>query len=148
MSRTSSDLELTYENESAANNQIVGIRFRNIGIPQGSEITNAYIVFKVDETNSIATSLTFTGENVDDAAGFSGANSEVSSRLAANPTPRPVDWNSIAAWDTVNQEHQSPDLTDIVEDIVFRTPIALRWVKAVEGMGIDPVSLSDTAGHA
>lgn len=120
VSRTSSDLELTYENESAANNQIVGIRFRNIGIPQGSEITNAYIVFKVDETNSIATSLTFTGENVDDAAGFSGTNSEVSSRLAANPTPRPVDWNSIAAWDTVNQEHQSPDLTDIVEDIVNR----------------------------
>jgi len=37
---------------------------------------------------------------------------------------------------------------DIVEDIVFRTPIALRWEKAVEGMGIDPVSLSDTAGHA
>ncbi len=37
---------------------------------------------------------------------------------------------------------------DIVEDIMFQTPIDSRWESAVRNMGIDPVTLSDEAGHA
>ncbi|MDP2643638.1 MAG: YqgE/AlgH family protein [Desulfobacterales bacterium] len=34
------------------------------------------------------------------------------------------------------------------EEIIFHLPIGTRWEGAVRKMGIDPVSLSDMAGHA
>lgn len=45
---TSSDLELVVERAS----QKVGIRFNGIDIPQGIQVINAYIQFKVDEKSS------------------------------------------------------------------------------------------------
>ena len=35
-----------------------------------------------------------------------------------------------------------------LEEIIFDTPVDLRWQTAVEKMGIDPTLLSDSAGHA
>jgi len=37
---------------------------------------------------------------------------------------------------------------DFAEDIMFKAPIDARWEMAVKTMGIDPMTLSDTAGHA
>ena len=34
------------------------------------------------------------------------------------------------------------------EEVIFETPIEFRWEKAVRKIGIDPASLSGTAGHA
>eukprot|EP00993_Chasmostoma_nieuportense_P003581 NODE_4289_length_811_cov_23.517544_g4131_i0.p1 GENE.NODE_4289_length_811_cov_23.517544_g4131_i0~~NODE_4289_length_811_cov_23.517544_g4131_i0.p1 ORF type:complete len:269 (+),score=48.31 NODE_4289_length_811_cov_23.517544_g4131_i0:48-809(+) len=48
VSRTSSDLELT--NDGC--DQIVGIRFQDIRIPQSQKISHSYIEFEVDETGS------------------------------------------------------------------------------------------------
>lgn len=36
----------------------------------------------------------------------------------------------------------------IVEEIIFDTPIESRWDVTVRKMGIDPISLSEIAGHA
>lgn len=36
----------------------------------------------------------------------------------------------------------------IIEEIIFGIPVELRWVEAVKKMGIDPLLLSDEAGHA
>jgi putative transcriptional regulator len=36
----------------------------------------------------------------------------------------------------------------VFEDIVFQLPIEDRWKEAVKKVGIDPLLLSDTAGHA
>jgi len=48
-----------------------------------------------------------------------------------------------------NEIKQNVWLTsDILEDVVFNTPVELRWQTAVENLGIDPTLLSDTAGHA
>jgi len=38
--------------------------------------------------------------------------------------------------------------SDMSEDLIFRIPVEERWDAAVKGLGIDPASLSDTAGHA
>jgi len=38
--------------------------------------------------------------------------------------------------------------SDMTEEIVFETPIEMRWQAAVKQIGIDPAVLSDTAGHA
>ena len=67
---SSSDLELINDSGTGANDQIVGMRFQSLNIPQGATIANAYLEFEVDEATSGATSLTFHGEAVNDAVTF------------------------------------------------------------------------------
>ncbi|CAK8723600.1 MAG: putative metal-dependent phosphoesterase TrpH, contains PHP domain [Candidatus Electronema aureum] len=115
----SSDLELVYDS-STTGNQYVGMRFANLGIPQGATITNAYIQFTVDETNSGTTSLTIKGQAADNAATFTTASNNISSRAT---TTASVAWTPVA-WSTVGQAgagQQTPDLKDIVQEIVNRT---------------------------
>ncbi|HYW79179.1 MAG TPA: cadherin-like domain-containing protein, partial [Thermoguttaceae bacterium] len=73
---TSADLEFVYD----GSNQTVAMRFNDLSIPQGATITNAYLQFQVDESNSGATSVTFRGEDTDHAAGFVASNFNLSSR--------------------------------------------------------------------
>ncbi len=70
MYRTSSGLELVND---GATQQIIGMRFRNLTIPQGATITSAEIQFTVDETDSGVTSVVIKGKGVDDAAGSADA---------------------------------------------------------------------------
>ena len=114
MSLTSSDLELISDGSTA---QLVGIRFQAVEIPQGATITNAFIEFETDETNSGATSVTIQGEDVDDAPTFTTGNSNISNRTR---TTASVAWNSIPAWNTTSERHVTPDLTAIVQEIVDR----------------------------
>ena len=76
MDLSSSDLELVRE----SNDQLIGIRFQNVMIPKGSTITNAYILFTTDETDSEPTSLTIWGEDVDDAKIYEDWNWNISDR--------------------------------------------------------------------
>ena len=110
----SSDLELI---EDDSENQIVGIRFQNIRVPPNAVITNAYIEFETDETDSEATSLTIYGEDTDDASTFTSSHSNISNRTK---TAASVNWNNLTAWDQVGQKHQTPDLKTIVQEIVNR----------------------------
>ena len=66
---TSSDLELV-TNMANGGEQIVGLRFQNLMIPQGAKIDNAYIEFEVDEISDNATSLTISVEKSDNSATF------------------------------------------------------------------------------
>jgi hypothetical protein len=111
----SSDLELVYD----GSNQTVGIRFRNVPIPAGSVIHNAYVQFQVDEANSVTTALTIRGEASDNPATFTSGGGNVSSRpRTAASTP----W-SPAGWPTVGQagpEQRTPSIAEIVQEIVRR----------------------------
>lgn len=51
MDAGSSDLELGSEERDGSVPQLVGVRFRNITIPQGATILDARIIFQVDNTN-------------------------------------------------------------------------------------------------
>lgn len=115
MDLTSSDLELI--NDPSDGDQIVGMRFTNITIPQGAIITNAYIEFEVDETDSGTTNLTFSGQDIDNAPTFSTSSNNISSRT---PTSNTVPWNNLAAWNAVDQKQQTPDLSLIIQEIVDR----------------------------
>jgi len=55
----SSDLEMVQESTT----QKVAIRFRDVKIPRGVEITKAYLQFQVDERDSRSTNLTISIEN-------------------------------------------------------------------------------------
>ena len=114
---TSSDLELTSD---GSNNQLVGIRFQNIFIPQGTTILNASIQFTTDETDNGLTSVVIAGEDVDDASTFTNSGNNISSRTLTTAT---VSWSNIPPWNSVGQSgpnQQTPDLTAIVQEIVNR----------------------------
>lgn len=114
MSRTSTDLELISD---GGDDQLVGMRFQNMTIPQGATIDSAYIVFTVDETNTGATSVTIRGQDIDNATTFNNSDNNISSRTT---TTAFRDWNSIPVWNTVNDTFHTPDLGPIVAEIVGR----------------------------
>lgn len=112
---SSSDLELI--NDSGQHGmQTVGMHFRNITIPQGATITNAYLEFTVDEVDSGATNVTIYGDDSDNATPFGTTAFNVSSRTK---TSAAVAWN-IPAWETVGTTQQSPELKTVVQEIVSR----------------------------
>ena len=61
--------------------QVVGIRFAGVAIPQGATITAAYIQFQADETQSEATALTFQAEAIDNAPAFVNSTNNITSRV-------------------------------------------------------------------
>jgi VCBS repeat-containing protein len=118
VSVTSSDLEMIQE----TNEQIVGIRFVGVDVPQGATIVDAWVQFQADETTSVTTTLTIQGEASDNAATFSGSDLEISSRprtsveTAASWSPPP--------WDTVGEagpDQQTPNIAAVIQEIVSRT---------------------------
>ena len=115
----SSDLELVYDT-STTGNQYVGLRFTGVNVPKGKTITNAYIQFTVDETNSGTTNLTVKGQAADNPGTFTTATYNVSSRAktSASVAWAPAAWTTVGAAGTAQR---TPDLKNIVQEIVNRT---------------------------
>ncbi len=112
----SSDLEFGHQDQK---NQLVGIRFNGLNIPQGVTITNASIQFQTDETHSGAASLMIEGEATDNALTFTNANANISSRVLTVAT---IDW-APAPWTTVGEAgaaQQTPNIAPIIQEIVER----------------------------
>jgi hypothetical protein len=109
----SSDLEMVYDHGI----QTVGIRFRNIAIDPGATIVDAYLQFTVDETKSTAGTLTIAGEFSENAATFSTAAFNISSRplTAARITWNPETWNSIGA---AGNAQRTPNLAAIISETI------------------------------
>ena len=115
MYRGSSDLELVLDRD----NQIVGMRFSSLNIPQGATILNAYLQFKVDEASADSTTLFLQGETVEDALSFASTRNDISSRPR---TTAMVSW-SPPAWTSVGEagpDQRTPDLSPIIQEIVNR----------------------------
>jgi VCBS repeat-containing protein len=114
----SSDLELIQEPDQ----QIVGIRFVGVDVPQGATIVEAWVQFQVDETTSITTTLTIQGEAVDDAATFSSTDLDISSR-PRTAVEQAVSW-SPPSWLTVGEagpDQKTPDIAPVIQEIVSRS---------------------------
>ncbi len=113
----SSDLELVAD--SSRGNQLVGLRFTDLHIPQGATITSATIQFDVDETGDEATSLQFRAQASDNAAVFSSNNFDLSSRAT---TAESVTWDA-PAWPSrpaAGPDQRTPDLATIFQEVVDR----------------------------
>ncbi|MCI0902547.1 MAG: hypothetical protein J4N75_03520 [Chloroflexi bacterium] len=114
----STDLDFVEDNTDCSGNpQELGMRFQSIPIPPGSTITNAYIMFWADANDSGATNLTFYGEAIDDATGFSTTASDITNRTK---TAASVAWNSVPTW-SKNNSYQSVDLSTIIQEIIDRS---------------------------
>ncbi|MBL4868970.1 MAG: hypothetical protein JKY67_21610, partial [Pseudomonadales bacterium] len=114
MNLTSTDLELVDD----GNDQTIGVRFTNLDLAQGVTINNAYIEFTTDETSTTATSLTIRGQDTDSANTFTSSNNNISTRTT---TTNSVAWNSLSSWSTEGEVNNTPDLTNIVQEIVDRS---------------------------
>jgi len=112
----STDLELVVDGTIQ---QMVGIRFRNLSVPRGAIVANAYIQLVTDETSSEATSLSIAGEAIDNSATFTTADNNISARAK---TAASVNWSPVP-WDVLNEastKQRTPNLSSVVQEIVNR----------------------------
>lgn len=116
ISLASSDLELAQE--SAA--QFVGLRFINISIPQGVNITNAWIQFTVDEITDEVTDLIIAGERTANAEPFTSETNNISARAL---TMAAVEWTPPHWTDEGDQglNQQTPNIKDVVQEIITQS---------------------------
>jgi hypothetical protein len=112
----SSDLELVFDR---GGNQTVGLRFTGVTVPPGSTIQEAWVQFQADEANSGAIALTLEGEAVDDAATFTTASENISSRArtSASAAWSPPDWGTVGA---AGPDQRTSDLSAVIQEIVDR----------------------------
>ncbi|MHC4534233.1 MAG: LamG-like jellyroll fold domain-containing protein [Planctomycetota bacterium] len=120
----SSDLEITEEG-NPDDNQLIGMRFANVGIPQGAVITSAYVQFQVDAgdidvpgDNRPGTKF-LRGEAVDDAASFTSAAFDISSRPTTTAEAS-WDWPEWLVGDEEGPDQQTSDISAVIQEIVDR----------------------------
>jgi type IV pilus assembly protein PilY1 len=111
----STGTELTLRSNS---NAYIGVRFRNVALPQGATISNAYLEFTAyqNSSNDYA-SFDIAGVNQDDPNNF---NSYPRYLLRNKPKTAAVSWTNIPRWYN-NYSYQSPSVANIVEQIVGRS---------------------------
>jgi Cohesin domain len=136
MNLTSSDLEMSLD-DSQNKNVKVGVRFKDLNIPQGAVITSAYIQFTADATIDVDPSeLTIHGQDADNATTFTTTFFNISNRPKTDASVEwtPGDWQEIG--DNL-EEQRTPDLTAIVQEIVNRTGFSTASAMAfiIEGIG-------------
>jgi outer membrane protein assembly factor BamB len=111
----SSDLELTED----GGEQTVGLRFQQVPLDQGAKIERVYIQFAVDESNQEPTDLTIWGQAADNAPVFHSETNDISSRenTTAFVSWKPKPWSDKSK---PGLDHQTPDLREIVTEIIQR----------------------------
>ena len=110
----STGTELTFRDSS---NKFIGVRFRDIALPQGASILNAYLEFTAYQSSSSSfASFNIAGVDEDDPNSF---NSYPRYLLKNKPKTASVAWTGIPRW-YKNYTYQSPSVTSIVEQIVGR----------------------------
>ena len=120
MDITSSDLEFGADGPPEPL-QWIGLRFTNLGIPQGATINSATIQFTVDQSDTDTepdTDVRFFGEKSSNAATFTTTAFDLTSRPR---TTASVLWNDIPVWTVPFQsgpDQLSPNLASIIQEIV------------------------------
>lgn len=130
VSLTSNDLELVTD---FSTNQVVGLRFTSVSVPQGARIVAAYVEFEADEVGSGTANMNITGEATDDASTFTSSANNISGR---SRTAASVSWTVTEAW-AVDSKYKTSNISSIVQEIVDRD----GWVSGndiaiiIEGSG-------------
>jgi hypothetical protein len=98
--------------------RLIGLRFQNITVPRGAEITRAYITLCADETNSNSSNFRIDIELNDDSPAFTVLHNNISNRtLSGNP----ISWLPVPSFASVHADYQTPDLSALVQQIVGRS---------------------------
>lgn len=124
MDAGSSDLELGTEAANNGDPQVVGVRFRDIKLPQGAIIQKAYLQFQVDATNKNTDpcNIWVKAEANDNPAPYATTPFNITSR---SYTQDSVNWAIPAgSWTTVGQsgpDQRSSNIAPLVQALVNRT---------------------------
>jgi len=94
----------------------LGMRFQYLKIPKGVTIDAAHLEFFVDEATADPTNVTIQAEAADNAAPFTDTNYDVTSRARTSAV---VPW-AVPAWNVAGVMEQSPDISDVIQEIVDR----------------------------
>jgi len=97
--------------------QIIGLRFTDVRVPQKQGIKSAVIEFVPSEDAVTTANLEIHGEAADDSAPFTTVAGNISSRT---PTLNKVPWTPVAADWKEGIAQTTPDITAIVQEIVDR----------------------------
>jgi type IV pilus assembly protein PilY1 len=115
-------LQVTYGSGSSGE-QRIGLRFRNLGIPQGATIDSAVLELSPSRTLTGPVTFRIHGENTGDAAPFDTSGQTVSAKLTRK-TDAHVDWSAATEWVARSSQGQvqvSPDLSPVLQEIVNGT---------------------------
>ena len=113
----SSDIELV--NDGDRGDQVVGLRFRDIYIPQNSFISAAHIQFTVDNVDSLTNTVFINAEAEDNSLQFALTTNNVSNRTPTEKTQR---W-TIPEWLTIGasgSDQSTPELRALVQEVISR----------------------------
>jgi len=94
---------------------LVGLRFRNVKIPQGATVTSAHIYFTADASNNEDCTFTIAAENTGHADPIATSTNNLSNR----PATASVTWTP-DPWESDENNYSTPDLSGIVNQIVAR----------------------------
>ncbi len=97
-------------------NQIVGLRFAGLALPEGATITYAYVEFSAAQSESGTTTLTFRAQASDNATAFTWSDGSVSSRPTTSAS---VAWSNVPAWSS-GTLYRSPNLASLLQEVVDR----------------------------
>ncbi|MEX0938706.1 MAG: PQQ-binding-like beta-propeller repeat protein [Pirellulales bacterium] len=115
VSLTSSDLELVTDSDD----QVIGVRFRDVHLQPGATIDAAYLQFTVDEETRDPTNLMIYAEASDDAQPFASRDKDVSSRAR---TQARVAWE-VPRWrrgGDAGEAQRTPDLAPLIHEVISR----------------------------
>lgn len=115
MNFNSTDIELGNETPTGSE-QTEGLRFNGLLIPPGATITQAYLTFTVDETDTVETIIDIHAEDTDNATPFSSTAYDLTGR---SRTTAKTTWN-IPSWTVVGEEKTSPDVSAVVQEVIDR----------------------------
>lgn len=126
ISNGSQDLDLGRYNAGDSSATVIGLRFRNIQLPDNAKITEAWLEFYIQRTPTVTEnepiSLEIVGEDTDNASEFKNENKNISNTSTRPETDARVTWGSdtLDPWSPVNDIRKTPDLKDIVQEIIDR----------------------------
>lgn len=113
------DLDAGWEGDPAdQNNLTTGLRFRNIGIPQGATIDSAFLILSSHEGKSAedVARITIVGEATDHAQTFTET-ALITDRPQTNAA---ILWEVAEAWDLWGT-YRTPDIKNVLQEIVDRS---------------------------
>ncbi len=112
------DLDAGWEGAPEDQNILtIGIRFRNIPVPQGSRIDSAFLVVYAHEGKSAedVALITIVGEASDDTQTFT----ETALIDARPQTIANILWEVAEEWE-IWQPYRTPDISEVIEEIIAR----------------------------
>ncbi|OQP65693.1 alkaline phosphatase PhoX [Niastella populi] len=115
---TSSDLEFT---KDGASDQLLGLRFTGVTIPQGADITNAYLQFTVDEVNTTGDVNLLVGvENTDNPLAMATFDFDIYHRIMNYGDTLIWKPGPFAAVGDAGADQRTPDVSKLLQSIVNR----------------------------